>query len=92
MIAVAAEIVRFLPQLVPVRFHFGKGLPQPQQLSLQHRELEGVFVCCRLCESAASRMPAALPGRVRIDVCMGEIRADLWRKFVIIVEETLLRN
>jgi hypothetical protein len=41
MIAVAAQVVHFFPQLVTVGIHFGEALSQAQRLSPQHRELEG---------------------------------------------------
>ena len=39
----------FPPQRVAVRLHFGEALSQSQHLSLQHRELQGVFVSAVAC-------------------------------------------
>jgi hypothetical protein len=47
MVAVAAQIVHFLPQRVAVRLHFGEVLSQFKDLSLQHGELEAQFVSRR---------------------------------------------
>jgi hypothetical protein len=49
MVAVAAQIVHFLPQLVAVRRHFGEALSQSQHLGLQRRELESQFVSAVTC-------------------------------------------
>jgi hypothetical protein len=46
MVAVAAQIVHFLPQLVPIRGRVSEALSQFHHLSLQHRELKGRFVSC----------------------------------------------
>jgi hypothetical protein len=44
MVAVAAQIVHFLPQLVPVRGRVSEALSQFQHLSLERRDLKGQFV------------------------------------------------
>ena len=36
MIAITAQIVHFLPKVVPVRLHLSKELAQPEHLSLQY--------------------------------------------------------
>ena len=44
MVAVTAQIVHFLPKLVPVRADLSKELAQSKRLRLQYREFQGQFV------------------------------------------------
>jgi hypothetical protein len=86
MVAIAAEIVHFLPQLVTVRFHFGEVCRNP---STSASSIESLRLCSSLLSlvdsAVASRIPGTLPGRLRIDACIGEIRADLWRCRLVII-------
>ena len=46
MVAVAAQIVHFLPQLVAVRRHFGEGRRSPGTSASSIGSFKGQFVSC----------------------------------------------
>ena len=83
MVAVTAQIVHFLPKLVPVRADLNKELAQSKHLRLQYREFQGQFVS-RVFFIALSRFSGTLLKRVRIGAGVDPERADLCRRLYII--------
>jgi hypothetical protein len=79
MIAVAAQIVHFLPQLVAVRRHLGEVLAQSKRLSIGSLRVNSSLASL-VDSTASSRIPVTLLGRLRIDACIGAVRADPWRR------------
>jgi hypothetical protein len=56
MVAVAAQIVHFPPQILMVRLNLGEPMAQAQDFRFQYRDLQGQFVA-----SIPRRLPGAGP-------------------------------
>jgi hypothetical protein len=78
MVAIAAQIIDFLPQRVAVCPTSARLCRNPSTSASSIESLKASSSLLSLVDSTAtSRIPGTLPERVRIDACIGEVRADL---------------